>query len=200
MSVERAVARPISVLWYMNLNLEWFAIRTRSKFEKAVAKALTGKGYEILLPTSRQPRLWAGRRHIVELPLFPGYAFCRFHRDYRLPILQTPGVVEVVGNGATPVEPHEIEHLRTVIVSGLPCFPSPMIKGDVVRVAKGPLRGVEGVFIREAGGCHVVVAVTLLQRGVFLEVEAGDVEAVSPQPRTGCSHDLAKARAAGSRI
>ena len=36
-------------------------------------------------------------------PLFPGYIFCQFDAQKRLPILVTPGVVGVVGRGRIPV-------------------------------------------------------------------------------------------------
>jgi hypothetical protein len=37
----------------------------------------------------------------LDLPLFPGYVFCCFDANKRLPILTTPGVVKVVGPSGT---------------------------------------------------------------------------------------------------
>src|SRR5262249_43248586 len=38
----------------------------------------------------------------MELPLFPGYVFCRFARCDRLPVLKTPSVLRIVGTGLAP--------------------------------------------------------------------------------------------------
>ena len=61
-----------------------------------------------------------------ELPLFPGYLFCRFDvRDRLLPILTTPGVIGIVGAGKTPVpvDDEEIEAIRAILRSGLAVQP-----------------------------------------------------------------------------
>ena len=83
--------------------LSWFALNTKFRYEDYVAKQLGGKGYEILLPVYRCRRRWSDRVKDVELPLFPGYLFCRFDVNDRLPILTTPGMIQVVGFGKTPV-------------------------------------------------------------------------------------------------
>src|ERR1035437_3207123 len=82
----------------------WYAIRVQSRFESVVSMALRGKGYEEFLPVYRTRRRWSDRFKDVDLPLFPGYLFCRFDVTGRLlPILTTPGLVSIVGAGRTPV-------------------------------------------------------------------------------------------------
>ena len=81
----------------------WYALRVQSKFESVVSIALRGKGYQEFLPLYRSRRRWADRVKELDLPLFPGYLFCRFDvHDRLLPILTTPGVVCIVGAGKTP--------------------------------------------------------------------------------------------------
>src|SRR3989442_10827151 len=82
----------------------WFALQTRCRYESFVAKQLAHKGYEILLPLYECRRRWSDRIKELELPLFPGYVFCRFNPLVRLPILMTPGVIQVVGVGKSPVD------------------------------------------------------------------------------------------------
>jgi transcription antitermination factor NusG len=81
----------------------WYAIRVRSKFERAVSIALSGKGYHEYLPLYRSRRTWSDREKDLDLPLFPGYVFCRFDVQVRLPILTTPGVISIIGMGKIPV-------------------------------------------------------------------------------------------------
>src|SRR5579872_2411261 len=110
--------------------LPWFAIRVRSNYEHVVSTLFRCKGYEEFLPRYKSWRRWSDRAKEVELPLFPGYVFCRFDPERRRPIVSTPGVVSVLGIGRIPVPVHEseIEALQTVIRSGLPALPSPFLK------------------------------------------------------------------------
>ena len=79
----------------------WFAVRVRPQRERRVVDAFRHKGYEPFLPLYRSKRSWSDRVKEIELPLFPGYVFCRFQAASRLPIVTTPGVVYVVGVGGT---------------------------------------------------------------------------------------------------
>src|SRR5688572_19656248 len=87
-------------------NYPWYAIQVRSRHERVVASTLHAKGYEVFLPINALRRQWSDRVKELEHPLFPGYLFCRFDLQRRLPIMVTPGVLHVVGVGKTllPVE------------------------------------------------------------------------------------------------
>ena len=53
----------------------WYAIYTRSRFEKKIAADLTSKGLESFLPLHEVIRFWSDRKKKVEMPLFPSYVF-----------------------------------------------------------------------------------------------------------------------------
>src|SRR5258707_13539511 len=130
-----------------NISYQWYALRVRSRYENTVAAHLRGKGYESLLPLYKSQRPWSDRIKEFELPLFPGYVFCRFNPLDRLPILVTPGVVRVVGFGKNPVpvDDAEIAAIRIVVQSGLPRQPWPFLQiGQKERVECGRLCGLEG--------------------------------------------------------
>ncbi|PYV81621.1 MAG: hypothetical protein DMG05_29645, partial [Acidobacteria bacterium] len=61
-----------------NTGVQWFALVVRSQHEKMVASVLHSKGYEEFLPLYTVKRRWSDRIKQLELPLFPGYVFCRF--------------------------------------------------------------------------------------------------------------------------
>lgn len=154
--------------------MRWFALQLRSHHEKIAAAALRNKGYEEFLPLYSCQRQWSDRVKRIELPLFPGYLFCRFNPQDRLPILTTPGVILIVGFGKTPVpvDDEEIAAIRAIVNSQLPAQPWPMLRcGQRVRINAGPLRGVEGIFTRHKDRDHLVVSVTLLQRSVAVEID-----------------------------
>lgn len=154
--------------------LPWFALQVRPRFEKVVASTLLNKGYEGFLPLYRHRSRWSDRMKEIELPLFPGYLFCRFDVNRRLPILVTPGVMRVVGIGKTPhpVEDHEIAALQSIVLSGLRAEPRSYLNvGERVRIAIGPLAGTEGILSSVKGSNRLVVSVSLLQRSVAVDID-----------------------------
>jgi transcription antitermination factor NusG len=152
----------------------WFAIRVRSHYERTTAAILRGKGYEEFAALYCTKRRWSDRIEEVELPLFPGYIFCRFDPARRLPILTTAGVVHVVGRGRIPepVNEAEIRAVEAVIQSGLPARPWPFLRvGQQVRVQYGCLAGIEGLVINVKSQTRLVVSVSMLQRSVAVEID-----------------------------
>ena len=81
----------------------WFALQVRTRWESSTAVLLSGKGYQTFLPTFKARKRWNGKLREVSTPLFPGYVFCQFDAQKRLPILITPGVLSVVGRGRVPL-------------------------------------------------------------------------------------------------
>jgi hypothetical protein len=71
--------------------MNWYEIHVRPRSEFLTAGALRNKGYEPLLPRYLSKRRWSDRKVELELPLFPGYIFCKFDVKVRMPILTTPG-------------------------------------------------------------------------------------------------------------
>jgi transcription antitermination factor NusG len=156
----------------------WYALYVRSRHEKVVESGLKGKGYVAFSPFYRTKRHRVDRIAEIDVPLFPGYVFCHFDSNKRLPILTTPGIVGVVGPGhrPEPVEDAEIASIRTIALSGRPVQPWPFLKsGQRIRLQAGPLMGAEGIFLRVKDEYHLVVSITLLQRAVAVVVEKNSV-------------------------
>jgi transcription antitermination factor NusG len=153
----------------------WYAIRTRSNYEKITSTVLASKGYQQYLPMYRSKRCWSDRVVQTELPLFPGYVFCRFDSKKRTPILSTPGVFSIVGFGkeASAIPDHEIETIERVLKSGLSAGPHPFLQeGQRVRIKHGPLEDVKGILLRKKTQWRLVVSVPMLQRSVSVEIDA----------------------------
>ena len=154
--------------------LPWYVLQCWARKESAISHRLGEQGYECFLPTYKSTREWSDRKKVVEQPLFPGYVFCRFEYTQRRPVVLTPGVLQIVGFGKTPVpvEQKEIEAIQLAVASELPSQPWPYIEiGERVRIHTGKLAGLEGLLINIKGNHRVVLSVTLLQRSVALEVD-----------------------------
>jgi transcription termination/antitermination protein NusG len=153
--------------------LPWFALRVKPNYEKPVATALRGKGFEEFLPLFRSRRQWSDRVKTMDLPLFPGYLFCRLKLEDRMPLLTTPGFLYIVGVGRNPepVDESEIAAIQSVLRSGVPVTPWPyLMVGQKVLLKHGPLRGLEGVLTKIANEHRMYVSVTLLKRSISVEV------------------------------
>ena len=152
----------------------WYVVRVKSRFEFVTAAALHQKGYEEFLPSYRSRRAWSDRVKEVEMPLFPGYIFCRFDAGEPYRVLNSPGVVNIVGAGVRPlpVDEWEVENIQRICRSGMEAQPWPFLQvGRRIRVERGPLAGMEGIVVELKNKCRIVVSLTLLQRSVSAEIE-----------------------------
>lgn len=162
--------------------LPWFAVHVRTRHETAIASFLEAKGYEQFVPLYKFKKRWSDRFKELEAPLFPGYLFCRFDPQCRLPILKTPGVIQIIGYNRipTPIDETEMSAIQTVIESGLQTEPWPFLEvGEHVRIGSGSLRGLDGIVLKMKENHRLVVSVTLLRRSVAVEIDSTLVEPFS---------------------
>ena len=158
----------------------WFALRVKPRAEKCVAAIARNKGFDEFLPLYRCRRRWSDRIKVVEVPLFPGYVFCRLNAQHRLPLLTIPGALHFVGLGRIPVpiDDVEIQAIQTLVHSGVQARPWPFLDaGQRVRLEYGPLAGLEGLFVEIRKQQRIIVSVSLLRRSVAVEI---DQEWVTP--------------------
>jgi transcription antitermination factor NusG len=154
-------------------HLPWYAIQSRIRHEKAVFAGLVERSYEAFLPLYRVRRRWADRHQDVDLPLFPGYVFCRLDINHRLPVLMIPGVLRFVCAGKVPssVDAKELAVVQAIVRSGMLVQPWPFLKtGQSVVIEEGPLRNVAGILSVIDGSHRLVVSISLLQRSVSVNI------------------------------
>jgi transcription antitermination factor NusG len=173
--------------------LPWYAIHVKSKQEHLVSAGLHGRGYEAFLPLYRSQRSWSDRQKQLDLPLFPGYVFCRLNVDRRQPIVSVPGVVSILGLGRTPmpVPEEEVAAVQRLVRSGLMAVPWPFLRtGERVLIERGPLVGLEGTLLEIKSGLRLVLSIELLQRSVAAEVDRAWIRPVPKSlPPTATEHN-----------
>jgi transcription antitermination factor NusG len=159
--------------------LPWYALQTKARHEKAVSNYLRLKEVEQFLPLYKSRREWSDRVRVVEMPLFGGYIFCRLDARLMVSVLNTPGVIHVLGYGTepAPVPEGEIAAIRRLLECEVAVSPCPYLKtGALVRIRSGAMKGLEGRLERIKNHCRLVLSVHLLQRSVALEVDPECVE------------------------
>lgn len=160
---------------------QWYAIRTRSRFEKMVSEQLELQGIECFLPLVKRTRKWSDRLKEVELPLFSGYSFVRIDQSSpaRLQVLKAHGVVGFVGvHGAgTAIPENQIRDIRTVLENDIPFEEHHFPKvGQRVRIKGGCLDGVEGVLAGQHGDESLMISVEPIQRSLSIRIQGYNLE------------------------
>jgi transcription antitermination factor NusG len=153
----------------------WYALRVRSNFERQVSNLLRAKGIEEYLPLYKSRRIWSDRVRQMDLPLIPGYVFCRIPLQSRPVVLATTGVVGLAGHQSQPlpIDERELAAVRRIAETQSSVEPWPFLKiGQRVLVHKGPLAGVEGILLKVKTSYRLVVSVTLLGRAVASEIDS----------------------------
>lgn len=160
----------------MEVDLPWYALKTRVGGELMTLNLLRARGFEPYCPVHKERRRYSDRIKIVEAALFPGYVFCQFDIQKKLPIISCPGVEYIVGfsNGPTPVPEKEISDVRRLMAAGASAMRG-LARGQRVRVAVGPLEGVEGVLVRDIEGDRLVVSIGVLSQGASLHINQDQV-------------------------
>jgi len=133
----------------------WYALYTRSRWEKKIHEALVNKGIESYLPLHKTLKQWSDRRKWVDEPLLRSYVFVRiYQKDYQEP-LKTDGVVTFVKTAGemSPVQDEEIRILKIISGSGenVEVTTENFEKGDPVEVISGKMRGLYGTLVQYRG-------------------------------------------------
>lgn len=156
----------------------WYALWSHSHCERLVAEQLAAREFEVFLPTLDVWSTRGGRRRRIPVPMFPGYLFLRHAMDKTsyIEVRKARGLVTILGERWDHLEPipeREIESIRALVASRMPVLPHIFLRdGQRVRIARGPLAGVEGILVRQkpASGL-LVLSVELLQRSVSVEID-----------------------------
>jgi transcription antitermination factor NusG len=159
---------------------EWYALYTRSRFEKKMLSELTDRRVEVFLPMREILSRWKDRKKRIWIPLFPGYIFVN-HVDTpenRFRILNIPGAVRFVGfeGHAQPIPEEQIENVRRFLESSIAVDPYPYVRvGSWVEVIAGPLKGIRGILVEKRARFRFVIRVDLIRQAVSVEIDASDV-------------------------
>jgi transcriptional antiterminator NusG len=164
--------------------LSWYAVHVRSRHEFSVAERLAAAEIEAFLPVVERLSKWKDRKKVVKFPLFPGYLFVRVgeENEEKRAVLQTAVVVRFVC--FRPGEPEsvpeeQIGSLKRLVENKAALDPYPYLKeGQLVRIRRGPLKGVEGILVKRLSEHMLVLSVDILQQGTALKMEISDVENV----------------------
>ena len=166
------------------LDRAWYAVYTIPQHEKSALKQLDMRGVETFLPTYETVRVWKNRQRMkLILPLFPSYLFAYIHGQERAKVLQSPGVLHIVGNSTAgiPLSDSEIKFLRSDFCRQRIEQYRDLVIGERVRVKSGVMQGLEGTLVRTNNSLRFVLTLELINQHAAIQVNAEDLEMIAAQ-------------------
>jgi transcriptional antiterminator NusG len=170
----------------------WYAIHTYSGYENAVTRNLkqridslnmNDKIFAVVVPTEKKIRVKGGKRVTEEERIYPGYVLVDMIVDDEswFVVRNTPRVTGFVGSGTQPVPLTEAEYnsLMKQMSSDTVKHKVDLAKGDLVTIADGPFKDLEGkVGDVDEGSGKVKVLVSMFGRETPVELDFLQVKKV----------------------
>lgn len=161
-----------------------YAFNVRVRGEESIAHTLRDKGYEVLLPSYIQRRLYSDRTKRVSCALFPGYLFAYATLDSMMGILATPGTKYVLRSGASiaPLSAEDEQAVRALCLGGGECEPCVGLQvGLRVLIENGSLAGLTGILTHVRNKDRVIISIESVQRCVMVEVGNTNIRVIGEQ-------------------
>ena len=160
----------------------WYAVHTRTRHEKLVARRFQENGLETFLPLVQEVHRWSDRKKVVQLPLFSCYVFAKIFPTNieRVRLLRVDGVLSLVGKRGegTSIPDDQIESIKVLSSGQTAWTPYPFLKvGQRVRIRSGALNGLEGILLSSKGDITLVVSIEAIQRSLAVRLEGYELEA-----------------------
>nr|WP_295873274.1 UpxY family transcription antiterminator [uncultured Chitinophaga sp.] len=162
-----------------NIELQWYVLYTRPKFEKKICREIAYLKCEHYCPQRVVARQWSDRIKKVEEPLFSGYVFVKADARARYDMLKIPGVVKFVSNEGThaTISVSEINRIRLIeTCPGHVQREDYYTPGDLVMVRNGVFEGMKGILVRLLGGeSRFLIRLPILKQAISVEIDAADL-------------------------
>jgi len=130
------------------METKWYAVYTKSRWEKKVAEQLNNLNIENYCPLNKVVRKWSDRKKVIEEPLFTSYVFVKINEKQVNSLRCVFGLVNFVywlGKPAV-IQDAEIELIKTFLKNhnDVKIEQAHLNIHDKVRVIDGPFIDMEG--------------------------------------------------------
>ncbi|MEJ7820744.1 MAG: UpxY family transcription antiterminator [Chitinophagaceae bacterium] len=139
----------------IEINLNWYAVNTRPRWEKKIAQILDVKGIENYCPLNKVVKQWSDRKKIIFEPLFKGYVFVRVEEQKKWDLKRIEGILNYVYWLGKPakIKPEEINIIKKFLneFSEIVVEKIGLQVNQKVRVRQGVLMNYEGILLELSG-------------------------------------------------
>ena len=165
----------------------WWAVHTKARGEKALARHLFGRSVAYYLPLHRHTWKTNGRTFTSHLPLFPGYVFLYGDDDARVAALESNQVSRMLPVTDQARLVADLRRVNRMLGAEAPVAPADALAvGQPVRITAGAFEGLTGTLVHQGGQLRLVVEVAFLKQAVSVEVEGWMVEPAGAPAPAGC--------------
>ncbi|HEX4375382.1 MAG TPA: UpxY family transcription antiterminator [Puia sp.] len=130
------------------MEMNWYAVYTKPRWEKKIAETLVKKKIENYCPLNKILRQWHDRKKIIYEPLFKSYVFVRAHENFHHEIKRVDGIINFVYWLKKPavISDHEIDSIKRFLNdhTDVKLERVSVRLNDTVKVMSGPLMYQEG--------------------------------------------------------
>jgi transcriptional antiterminator RfaH len=129
--------------------LKWYVVQSKPREEERALHFLKEKGFQTYLPRMEVVKVRKFKNVKSKQALFPGYLFCRFDKDENLGHVRwTQGVKKLLPESVSPmfVDDEIVQAIHSLEQEDGVIRQQPLQKNDQVRIARGPLKDLLGVF------------------------------------------------------
>jgi transcription antitermination factor NusG len=159
----------------------WYAVYTVPRHERSALKQLEMREIELFLPADESVRVWNNRQRMkISVPLSRTCLFVHINSRERTKVLQSPGVLQFVGNRreCVPLSDSEVEFLRSDL-RRRPIEPyRDLIIGEEVRIKGGAMQGLQGTLVRKINSVRFVLTFELINQPAAIRVDTEDLEPI----------------------
>ena len=128
----------------------WFALYTKSNFEKKVVTTLLENNIEAFSPTFKTFKQYSDRKKKIEKVLLPNYVFVRIDPKNRQDVFSVKGVLRYVFWLGKPAEIRnsEIDQMRNHLNHFYDDFSLNQLRPNTnYEIKAGPLKGITGTVV-----------------------------------------------------
>ncbi len=137
---------------------------------------LTKEGFAVFLPLQTVLRQWSDRKKKVEEPLFKGYLFVECSEKELFRICAVPGIVAPVkiAGRCGYLRPDEKEGIERLLATGVyaEAVQLDLREGDCVEITEGPMKGLQGTCLSEAGQAYFLLEIDSLKLSLRVRIAA----------------------------
>lgn len=170
---------------HINSDYNWYALYTRSRYEKKLHHEMGKRGVESYLPLKVEKKKWSDRTKVIEEPLLRGYLFVKVSNREYFDVLNNNGAVCYVAfdGKAAAIPENQILDLQKFVSNfndKINVTRDRISKGTLVKVKNGLLKGVQGEIIEVRGKSRIVLRFKSLGYCLHSDIAMSDVEFIEP--------------------
>ena len=172
----------------------WLALQVIPRHEYNVDRILGIRGYEHFLPLCKVSRRWSDRVKVSDLPLFPGYVFCKIRDSLMEVVRGIPGTIRIVSFGGKPypVADEDITALQHMVQSDREVAPvAYMHIGRKVKVVSGPLAGITGSITQLRKRDRLIMSLDFIMKSISVEIDRSEVALLPLAPENCIARKIA---------